>query len=212
MKDAVRSQIVGLFKLYDTNSDGVIAKHELKQVLQLLSPDFSDDKIEKLMKAVDTNGDGMIQYEEFVSFCGASGDEWDKTRKFLRDGESGDSMDVSICDFAGPQYDLKAKSGWSVARLKLAVFHASGIPPPSQDLSAGGEDIDDLELLGGSKLKALTEGFYEFQLMDRRTMSGSFGGEDVVAVSAVVVPADLIPSSGAERKEEKAEEFSMDLF
>lgn len=49
--------------------------------------------------------------------------------------------------------------------------------------------------------------------MDRRTMSGSFGGEDVVAVSAaVVVPAEPIPSSGVERKEEKAEEFSMDLF
>lgn len=117
-------------------------------MLQLLSPDFSDDKIDKLMQTVDTNGDGMIQYEEFVSFCGSSGDEGDKTRKFLRDVEDGDSIDVSISDLAGTQYDLKAKSGWSIARLKLAIFHASEIPPPYQDLSAGGEDVDDLELLG----------------------------------------------------------------
>ena len=52
------------FRLFDTNNDGFIDKHELKKVLQKILPKLklSDDEIKRMISNVDTNNDGKIDY------------------------------------------------------------------------------------------------------------------------------------------------------
>eukprot|EP00930_Biecheleria_cincta_P028610 TRINITY_DN19973_c0_g1_i1.p1 TRINITY_DN19973_c0_g1~~TRINITY_DN19973_c0_g1_i1.p1 ORF type:complete len:554 (-),score=125.66 TRINITY_DN19973_c0_g1_i1:250-1890(-) len=189
--EAVKEQLLESFRQLDTNHDGVIQREDINQVMKLLSPGWQDGDSDKLLQKMDINRDGKVQYEEFVSFCVASGDGWDKTRKFIQDSEKGDPLSVTVSDLAGHEYQLRGKSTWSVARLKLAIYHASDIPPEFQDLAAGGEDLRDQDVLGDSKVKGLTGGYYEFQLIDTHSAAGG-----VVAAEAVLVPAAGTPAAG----------------
>lgn len=188
----MRKQLLESFKQLDTDHDGVIQREEIDQVLKLLSPGWKDSDTDKLLQRMDVNRDGKVAFEEFVSFCVATGDGWDKTRKFIQDSEKGDPLNVTVSDLAGSEYKLRGKTTWTVARLKLAIYHASDIPPDFQDLAAGGEDLDDRDVLGETKLKVLTGGYYEFQVIDTRSAAGG-----LVASTAVLVPGGAAtPAAG----------------
>ena len=55
-----------LFKLGDTNGDGVLDKDEMKRLLHASGFQFSDLTISSLMQVADANEDGVVQYEEFL--------------------------------------------------------------------------------------------------------------------------------------------------
>eukprot|EP00931_Biecheleriopsis_adriatica_P084694 TRINITY_DN5865_c0_g1_i1.p1 TRINITY_DN5865_c0_g1~~TRINITY_DN5865_c0_g1_i1.p1 ORF type:complete len:537 (-),score=126.33 TRINITY_DN5865_c0_g1_i1:85-1695(-) len=197
MPEAMKKQIMDIFKQFDYNHDGSVERDELSQVFQLLSPTWEDSATDTLLKAMDTNRDGRIQIEEFLEFCNNSGDRWDPQRKLLRDMEVGGAIRVCVSDMAGKDYHLEAKTSWTVARLKLALYHLTGIAPPSQLLAAGGEDVDNLDTLGGARIRDLVSGRYEFQLVD---MSGDAG-------AAVAVEA---PARATEKKYVWTEEATKD--
>lgn len=61
--------VLGQFRKFDKNGDGVITKAELRRVLQALNPKvWTDKNVTQLLCHIDRDGDGLIQFEEFVSW------------------------------------------------------------------------------------------------------------------------------------------------
>ena len=54
------------FKVLDLDEDGFISIGNLREALDNLEMDISDEGIEMMIALVDINGDGQIDYEEFV--------------------------------------------------------------------------------------------------------------------------------------------------
>ena len=54
------------FGFFDKNGDGYISRSELKEALDKLGEDFSDDEIEFMIREADTDQDGEIDYKEFA--------------------------------------------------------------------------------------------------------------------------------------------------
>lgn len=71
------ARIKELFRRYDPDLDGSIAREDLKAILQSLSIDCSKAELNAIIRAVDKNRDGRIQYDEFVDviFFGSKGSE-----------------------------------------------------------------------------------------------------------------------------------------
>lgn len=66
--DEDTERVIDMFKHWDTDGDGTITRAELKRVLLLLNPAFTEPDLSKLMKAADKNKDGIIDFEEFVEW------------------------------------------------------------------------------------------------------------------------------------------------
>ena len=54
------------FCIFDKNGDGYISRPELKEALDKLGEDFSDEEIDHMIKEADMDNDGEINYQEFV--------------------------------------------------------------------------------------------------------------------------------------------------
>uniref|UniRef100_A0A7S1EQ50 EF-hand domain-containing protein n=1 Tax=Timspurckia oligopyrenoides TaxID=708627 RepID=A0A7S1EQ50_9RHOD len=59
-------EIMEAFKVFDRDASGKISASELKQVMNSLGENLSDEEIEQMLKEADVNGDGEIDYDEFV--------------------------------------------------------------------------------------------------------------------------------------------------
>lgn len=55
------------FKIFDENGDHFITAAELKNVMNKLGQNLSDDEINLMIKEADTDGDKQVNYKEFVS-------------------------------------------------------------------------------------------------------------------------------------------------
>merc|ERR1712195_208426 len=55
-----------LFKIADSNDDGVLSPVEFAELLSRSGFNFPDHMIIQMIKAADVNEDGVIEYEEFV--------------------------------------------------------------------------------------------------------------------------------------------------
>eukprot|EP00931_Biecheleriopsis_adriatica_P102078 TRINITY_DN77101_c0_g1_i1.p1 TRINITY_DN77101_c0_g1~~TRINITY_DN77101_c0_g1_i1.p1 ORF type:complete len:647 (-),score=156.53 TRINITY_DN77101_c0_g1_i1:155-2095(-) len=67
MADDYCQQVIGLFKVFDRNGDGVIDRQELGRVLDALDPiSWDDERLDQMLREADTNLDGKIQYDEFT--------------------------------------------------------------------------------------------------------------------------------------------------
>jgi len=55
-----------LFRVADTNGDGVLQPHEMTRLLKMSGFGFTDEVIAQVIALTDANHDGVIQYEEFV--------------------------------------------------------------------------------------------------------------------------------------------------
>jgi len=64
--DQMDRYLEGLFKIADTNGDGVLQPSELATLLQLTGFNLSASTILDIVQAADVDGDGVIQYAEFV--------------------------------------------------------------------------------------------------------------------------------------------------
>jgi len=54
------------FKVFDKDGNGLISAAELKQVMNSLGENLSDDEAKEIIREADLDGDGQINFEEFV--------------------------------------------------------------------------------------------------------------------------------------------------
>eukprot|EP00927_Polykrikos_kofoidii_P021135 TRINITY_DN20112_c0_g1_i3.p1 TRINITY_DN20112_c0_g1~~TRINITY_DN20112_c0_g1_i3.p1 ORF type:complete len:585 (+),score=112.27 TRINITY_DN20112_c0_g1_i3:157-1911(+) len=74
----VKDRLLRIFRAFDLDGDGAIARDELARVLKALDKDkWTDDQLSEFLEAADLNGDGLIQYEEFLSWVADVGEEAD---------------------------------------------------------------------------------------------------------------------------------------
>ena len=66
------AELKSAFEAFDTNSDGVISRDELKNLLVgLLGEDVDEIQIEEMLNLADSNEDGKVNFEEFCAACEA---------------------------------------------------------------------------------------------------------------------------------------------
>ncbi|XP_066279452.1 calmodulin-A-like isoform X1 [Branchiostoma lanceolatum] len=59
------------FKLFDKEGNGYITSSDLRQVLNCLGQDLTEEEVDDMIGEVDQDGDGKIDYEEFATaVCG----------------------------------------------------------------------------------------------------------------------------------------------
>lgn len=59
------TDLVGVFKRFDTNKDGYFNEVEFSCAFTVLKVEFSKDSLHKLIRLTDTDNDGRISYPEF---------------------------------------------------------------------------------------------------------------------------------------------------
>merc|ERR1712183_240382 len=59
-------ELAEAFKIFDKDGSGFIDAKELKNVMEGLGEDLTDEEIDEMVKEADLNGDGKISYDEFV--------------------------------------------------------------------------------------------------------------------------------------------------
>ncbi|KAL5995580.1 Calcium-dependent protein kinase 13 [Asimina triloba] len=57
----------GMFRVMDTDSDGVVSFEELKTGIQKSGSQLAESEVQMLAEAVDMNGKGALDYEEFLA-------------------------------------------------------------------------------------------------------------------------------------------------
>lgn len=57
-----------MFDFFDRNSDGVISRAELIELVEVLLGEKGVGKSTKILKEFDLNHDGFIDFEEFLQF------------------------------------------------------------------------------------------------------------------------------------------------
>jgi calmodulin len=72
------SDYADTFQLIDANSDGLISAAELRQLMDALGDEITDDAAEQAVRIIDSDGDGLISLEEFAGYL--SGRAPDGTR------------------------------------------------------------------------------------------------------------------------------------
>jgi len=56
------------FEVFDTSGEGYITIRKLKQVIQDLGCQFSEEEIDEMMELADQDGDGRVEYEGTYSY------------------------------------------------------------------------------------------------------------------------------------------------
>ncbi|OUS29077.1 hypothetical protein A9Q98_06290 [Thalassotalea sp. 42_200_T64] len=65
------SNLKELFEFFDKNSDGVISRSELIELVEVLLNEKGVGKSSKIMKKFDIDQNGVIDFEEFNLLCAA---------------------------------------------------------------------------------------------------------------------------------------------
>lgn len=60
------AEIIGAFRVFDSEKKGVIPVNKLKDVFKNLEENLSDEEIDQMIKEADIYNSGLIHYEEFV--------------------------------------------------------------------------------------------------------------------------------------------------
>jgi Ca2+-binding EF-hand superfamily protein len=63
------SDLNELFEFFDKNSDGVISRSELIELVEILLSERGLGKSSKIMKEFDIDQNGVIDFEEFKLLC-----------------------------------------------------------------------------------------------------------------------------------------------
>ncbi|MBO6938274.1 MAG: EF-hand domain-containing protein [Deltaproteobacteria bacterium] len=59
------------FDHFDTDGNGVIDRHEFRELLKSLDPGFNEDDVVMGLKVLDANENDVIDWEEFRDWWGA---------------------------------------------------------------------------------------------------------------------------------------------
>ena len=84
-----RSEIHDTFKVFDKDQDGKISFQDLKETLQQLGEDVTDNDVRDMIKEFDFKKDGVIDLEEFMFMMAANEDEATKTGLLQIGGNDG---------------------------------------------------------------------------------------------------------------------------
>ena len=60
-------ELIEAFKIFDKNSNGVIGRQELHDVIQVLGEDATDEEVAMMMIIADPDGNDMISFDEFTN-------------------------------------------------------------------------------------------------------------------------------------------------
>jgi len=71
------SNLKELFEFFDRNSDGVISRSELIELVEVLLGEHGIGKSSKVMKEFDIDQNGVIDFDEFKILCAKSLDMQD---------------------------------------------------------------------------------------------------------------------------------------
>ena len=55
------------FKVLDKDSSGSISESELRQIMNNIGEDVTDEEIKEMMNEADLDGDGQVSFEEFAA-------------------------------------------------------------------------------------------------------------------------------------------------
>lgn len=55
------------FKYFDRRGQGYISANDLRNVLECLGEDITEEEVDEMIAEVDINGDGRIDFEEFIA-------------------------------------------------------------------------------------------------------------------------------------------------
>ncbi|RMZ96257.1 calmodulin-beta-like isoform X1 [Brachionus plicatilis] len=66
-KQEMDDELREIFKIFDRNQDGFIDSTELKDVLNRLGENITDEEVMEMIKEADVDGDKMVSYNEFRS-------------------------------------------------------------------------------------------------------------------------------------------------
>ncbi|RUS31974.1 calmodulin 1 [Jimgerdemannia flammicorona] len=66
LKETEEDDLREAFKVFDTDSNGLINSAELHQVLNSLGEKLTNDEVNEMIREVDLDGDGQINYKEFL--------------------------------------------------------------------------------------------------------------------------------------------------
>jgi len=64
--DMLESYLSEMFKIADTDGNGVLDPQEFESMLEMSGFDFDEIVVKQLMEAADVNKDGVIEYSEFL--------------------------------------------------------------------------------------------------------------------------------------------------
>ena len=65
-KEDTEVEIINAFRVFDTESNGLISNQNLAHIIRTLDETLTDKEIEEIISEADVDGDGFINYEEFV--------------------------------------------------------------------------------------------------------------------------------------------------
>jgi len=68
--DKKRQEMLTVFNALDVHRAGKISRTELKEVLNKLGTNVTEDEVSQMMKMVDKKGDGVIDFDEFMDLMG----------------------------------------------------------------------------------------------------------------------------------------------
>ena len=60
-------ELLAAFKVFDKDGNGKISHTELKQVMEDLGENMTEQEIDNMIKDADTDDDGMVNYQEFLA-------------------------------------------------------------------------------------------------------------------------------------------------
>ena len=60
-------EMLEAFKVFDKDGSGTISHAELKQVMEDLGENMTEQEIDNMIKDADTDDDGMVNYQEFLA-------------------------------------------------------------------------------------------------------------------------------------------------
>ena len=63
------NRLIELFEFFDKNSDGVISRSELIELVEVLLSEKGIGKSTKIMKEFDIDQNGVIDFQEFELLC-----------------------------------------------------------------------------------------------------------------------------------------------
>ncbi|KAF0689815.1 Aste57867_18773 [Aphanomyces stellatus] len=64
-----RREINSIFCLFDKDGSGAITQEEMESLLHVISPDITEEQIERIMVVLDENKTGEVTFEEFYNWC-----------------------------------------------------------------------------------------------------------------------------------------------
>lgn len=121
------SKIIGAFRAFDVNGDGVMDRNEFERLCWSLDVFFPGDDFQNMFNRIDKNKDGVIQYEEFINWL--VGDDCALTQlRFASEAPKTIKVELNVRTVDDQSCLVKAAPDETAQCVRLRVCEALGIP------------------------------------------------------------------------------------